>query len=188
MTKLRLFSLVAAIAIPMPARAQPAPAPAPADDIEMDDECDRVPTCMAEKLADALSGEPSEHAVQLDSLITFGGGTARVYSSGREKLEALARSWREHPRWSMITVWGYADARNNDALAQQRADKVRGYLIRYGVASGYVIAIGQDPRADDTPHRRVTAGRVDLTIALCDQASTDCRVKWLPGAPGAGTQ
>ena len=182
MTKLRTLLLVAAIAIPVVARAQPAPAPASAEDVEMDGDCEDEPTCMAAKLADAMTTQPTEQARQLDSVITFGAGTARVYSSGREKLEALARSWRDHPRWATITVDGYADAPSNFSLARQRADKVRGYLIRYGVAPRYVVAIGHSHPRADAPARPATGGRVDLTIAVCDQASEACRVKWPPSA------
>ena len=170
------------IAIPIGARAQPAPEPA--GEIEMKNGCEHEPTCVAEEFADALATQPADpHALRFDSLITFEPGRARVYSSGREKIEALARSWRAHAQWAMITVEGYAGPGGKVVLAEQRADRIRGYLVRYGVPAEYVVAIASDNIRGGTAAKRPVGGRVDLAIALCASTPEDCRIKRLPSAP-----
>jgi outer membrane protein OmpA-like peptidoglycan-associated protein len=184
MAKLQLLSIVVAISIPIVARAQPAPAAAGEAEIESASDCEHEPTCVAEEFADALASQPVDpQALRLASLITFEPGRARVYSSGREKIEALARSWRAHPRWATITVEGYSEAGGKVALAGQRASRVRGYLIRYGVPPEYVVAIGHDNVRGSTPVKRPIGGRVDLAIAVCDSTPEACRINRLPSAP-----
>jgi len=171
MFKLRLLSIATLLVIPLAALADPISA----DAREIQVDCGHELVCVAAKFADALtSSYAGRQALRLDSLITFKPGTARVYSRDREKLMALAATWQEHVRWTTITIEGYADSPNNPALALQRADKIRGYLIRYGVAADYVVAIDHPRmRADGPDHR--DGGRVDLTIGFCSKTSDECR-------------
>jgi len=185
MLKLPLLSMVVAIAIPVVAHAQPVAEAVAADDREID--CEQTPTCFAEEFADALSAPPAApqdlpglRPLRMESLITFEPGRARVYSSGREKLAALAATWRTRGRWPMITVEGYAGAGGKLALAEQRAGRVRDYLVRYGVPPEYVVAIGHDSARGSSSVKRPIGGRVDLAIAACD--SEDCRTNRAPTA------
>lgn len=178
MSKLQLLAMVVAIAAPIAARAEPAPSEA--REIQVD--CEQDPTCVAAKFADALSAQRGEQdALRLGSLVTFQPGSARVYSRDREKLMALAASWQEHVRWTMITVEGYADAPRNAALAQQRADKIRGYLVRYGVGAEYITAIEHDRASGDADKR--VSGHIDLTIELCYRTAAECRPPAIQVAP-----
>jgi outer membrane protein OmpA-like peptidoglycan-associated protein len=97
-----------------------------------------------------------------------------VYSKDREKLSALATAWQQHVRWAKITIEGYASGPGNPDLARARADKIRGYLIRYGVDPGYIVAVGRDHPRQGTPDLRTTGGRVDLSISFCSRSSEDC--------------
>ena len=121
--------------------------------------CDQNPRCYARDLALTLTR--SEYAVTLSRVIDFEPGRLRVYSKSREKLQALAQSWKQRSDWSVITIHGYA-AGSAD-LAQRRADKIRGYLIRYGVPPDLIVAIGQTGGAT-----------VDVSIELC-RPDTSCR-------------
>jgi outer membrane protein OmpA-like peptidoglycan-associated protein len=116
----------------------------------------------ARDFADALSGtaRPAPKQLRINTVVTFGPGTARVYSAGRERIAELARSWRTQPAWTVITVEGYSGTAGL-ALGQIRADRVRGYLIRYGVDPEYVVAVARGST-------KGPASRVDLAIALCD--------------------
>jgi hypothetical protein len=76
-------------------------------------------------------------------------------------------------RWSTITVVGHAGGGYHVALAQQRADKIREYLIRYGVAAEHVIAIAQDDALGAVPRSARTA-RVDLAVEICDRVAKEC--------------
>ncbi len=165
MLKWLLPSLLA-IMVPITARADPEPAQA--DDIELS--CEDPSTCAAMEFADALASQPGESQVErLGSVVAFEPGRVRVYSKDREHLMALAASWREHIGWATITVEGYAGVSSTAALAQRRADKIRDYLIRYGVAAEYVVAIAGNDRASD--------GHVDLAIARCNRSLDKCRLK-----------
>lgn len=182
MSKLQLLAMVFAIAAPTAVRAEPAIPEARETQVD----CEHQPTCVAAEFADALSAQQSERdALRLGSLVTFHPGSARVYSRDREKLMALAAAWQEHVRWTTITVEGYADARRNASLAQQRADKIRGYLIRYGVAAEYVVAIEHDHARGDADRR--ASGRIDLTIALCHRTAAECRAQDVVGAAADDT-
>jgi len=173
MSKLQLPVIASLLLLPIVARAEPTPTVA--REITLD--CEHQLTCVAAKFADALSaGATGTQALRLEALVTFKPGTARVYSKDREKLMALAASWQEHVRWTTITIEGYADTAANPALALQRADKIRGYLIRYGVAGDYVVAIDHPQVRADAPDRRA-GGRVDLTIESCSKPSDECRTE-----------
>jgi len=180
MPSLRPLALLVVLLIPMAARAEPAVAaladraaePDPA--IELD--CEDDPTCRAVKRADAPAGRSVEStALRLGSLVTFEPGRVRVYSKDREKLMLLAHAWQRHTQWARITIEGFDRAPGNLALAQRRADKVRNYLIRYGVAAEYLLAVGRAQPPGDASARRATGARTDLTITCCDRTSPRCR-------------
>jgi outer membrane protein OmpA-like peptidoglycan-associated protein len=114
--------------------------------------CDQNPRCFGRELAVALT--TPEPAITLRRLVDFEPGRVRVYSKSREKIQALVQRWKQRADWSVITVDGYAA--DNLELAQRRADKIRGYLIRYGVPPALVVAKGH-----------TGAATVDLSIDLC---------------------
>lgn len=166
--------MVAALALPGPVAAEARHAP---DDAG----CDRDPLCLAAAFAETMSA--SDGRLELDRLVTFEPGRIRVYSESREKLARLATVWRDSVGWAEITVHGYADAGGrtsaaNLALAQRRADKIRGYLIRYGVDPAYITAVGLPGAEADGPG---AARHVDLAITRCTRSSGTC----LPGAAQA---
>ena len=129
--------------------------PARADDSAT---CDQDPRCYGRELAHALTNTQS--VVVLPRVVEFEPGALRVYSRSREKIQAVAQRWQRRPDWSVITVHGYAG--DSADLGQRRADKIRGYLIRYGVPPELVVAVGHTGGAT-----------VDLSIDLCRDPS--CR-------------
>lgn len=122
-------------------------------------------TAKQPQVADAPSAAPKQ--LRINTVVTFDPGTARVYSAGRERIAELARSWQKQSAWTTITVEGYSGA-SGVGLGQIRADRVRGYLIRYGVEPEYVVAVGRGSA-------KGAVSRVDLAIALCDDATAPCR-------------
>ncbi|HEY0484407.1 MAG TPA: hypothetical protein VGD37_43100 [Kofleriaceae bacterium] len=160
MSKLQLLPVVAAVLAATVAHAEPARAvsPPPPDIREQDRQ-------LAAEFADALALPPiHQHALRFDSLIEFQPGSTRVYSRDREKLMAVAAAWRDRGRWTTITVESYG---SDASLARRRADKIRSYLTRYGIAAELIVA---------TTAARAGGGGVDLTIALCDPSSASCGV------------
>jgi outer membrane protein OmpA-like peptidoglycan-associated protein len=120
--------------------------------------CDRDPRCYARELALTLTA--SDSALSVQHVVEFEPGRVRVYSKSREKLQAIAEHWKQRTDWSVITVHGYAAG--SAGLGQRRAEKIRGYLIRYGVPPELVVATGESGGAT-----------VDLSIELC-RASETC--------------
>jgi outer membrane protein OmpA-like peptidoglycan-associated protein len=112
---------------------------------------------MAHTFADVLAAEGrAPRELRFDAIVTFERGSTRVYSASRERLQRLARAWQKQVRWGTITV----DGSGSGELAQRRADKIRGYLLRYGIAADRVIAIGRGSSS---------RSRVDLAITLCER-------------------
>jgi hypothetical protein len=191
---MRNLLLLSMLAILEPTAARAEPVPAEPDDIEID--CEHRPACVAAEFADALALQPvasqpvasqpvASQVQRPGSVIAFEPGRARVYSKDREKLMALAASWRKHIGWAAITVEGDAGASSDVALARRRADKISDYLIRYGVAAEYVVAIAHEHVRGDARNERGPGGHVDLTIALCDRTSDACRPKRRAAPVGA---
>jgi outer membrane protein OmpA-like peptidoglycan-associated protein len=164
------------------AHADPTPARFAVHESKAD--CGRKLSC-AEQFADALSSPSGVPAtLRIDSIIAYAPGSNRVYSRDREKLQSLAASWRTHARWSTITVVGHAGTGYHTALAQQRADRIRAYLIRYGVTAEHVIALGQDDARGAVPGA-ASAARVDLAIEVCDRLAKACARHAAVDAPRA---
>ena len=115
----------------------------------------------ARELAHTLTS--TEPSVVMRHVVDFAPGRVRVYSKGREKIQAIVESWRTHG-WSVITVHGYADA---VALGQRRADKIRGYLVRYGVPPELVVAIGHASAPGDA----VATAELSIDVSASRRAS-----------------
>ena len=127
------------------------------------DACEQDPRCYARDLAHVLTS--TEHAIVMHHVVDFQPGRVRVYSSGREKIQAIVARWHEHGDWSVITVDGYGSALD---LGRRRAEKVRGYLIRYGVPGELVVAVGHAASGG-------TAATTDLSIELCPRDGSCAR-------------
>lgn len=138
--------------------------------VEREPRCAADARCVARELAATLTA-PMD-AVVLPRLIQFEPGRVRVYSAGRERIQALADQWKKHRSWKVITVEGHAPrARRVTArgsLALRRAERIRGYLLRYGVPKEFVVARA----ADESGTTERSVGSVDLSIEVC--ASHHC--------------
>jgi outer membrane protein OmpA-like peptidoglycan-associated protein len=165
MVKLSALTLCALLSFCVLADAGNATAPANIS-------CDQDPRCYARDLALTLTS--AQESLVLQRVVDFNPGSVRVYSKSRERIQAIADQWKQRSDWAVITVNGYsgASARSRTdtiALGQRRADKIRGYFIRYGVPAEYVVAIGHDAAPGSA------AAAVDLSIALCSRASKCAR-------------
>lgn len=82
----------------------------------------------------------------LDERVLFDLGRARVRSKGRRVVRQIAQLWREHPEWQRLRVEGHTcdlgDEEDNRVLSQRRAEQVRRVLLRRGLASQRVQAVG----------------------------------------------
>jgi outer membrane protein OmpA-like peptidoglycan-associated protein len=127
------------------------------------DACAHDPRCYARELAHTLTS--TQQAIVMHRVVDFAPGRVRVYSSSREKLRAIVERWRQHTDWSSITVHGYGAL----DLGQRRAEKIRGYLIRYGVPRELVVAVGHAAAGG-------AAATTDLSIELCPRDGSCARM------------
>jgi outer membrane protein OmpA-like peptidoglycan-associated protein len=85
--------------------------------------------------------------------IDFDHGKARVTNIAKAKLDAVALRLRDNPR-ATVTITGYPDASGprQEALARQRAENVKQYLIeRHGIdASRLTTAIDMTDTSNRT--------------------------------------
>ena len=125
------------------------------------DACEHDPRCYGRDLANTLTSR--EHAIVMRHVVDFAPGRVRVYSSSRAKIQAIVARWQEHGDWSVITVHGYGSALD---LGRRRAEKIRGYLIRYGIPGDLVVAVGHAAAAATT----------DLSIELCPRNGSCVRM------------
>jgi outer membrane protein OmpA-like peptidoglycan-associated protein len=155
-----------------PARVMPPPPVSPGPVVvevaaDHDDVIDRESSCA--QLLDA--GCPIAEAIQiiddrivLDERVLFDFDRARVRSSGKRVIAAIAKLWQEHPEWQRLTIEGHADVRGTDeynqSLSESRAQHVRQALVEAGATPDLVGAIGygrskpRDPGTTETAHQR----------------------------------
>ncbi|MDB4960890.1 MAG: OmpA family [Myxococcales bacterium] len=115
------------------------------------------------RYADAMTMPSDEHL--LYKVVEFAPSSTRVYSREREQLMSLAKSWAATSHRAEITVHGYSDSLDLK-LAEHRAERIRGYLIKYGVDPARVATVG---------HTLDQGGRrVDLAIASCEKQPGRC--------------
>lgn len=157
----------------------PPPPPAPEEEpavVESDGEVlwDRDASCAQAMEACLALREVTvvDDRLILDERVLFDLGRARVRSKGRRVIRQIAQLWREHPEWQRLRVEGHTcdlgDPEANRALSQRRAEQVRRVLLRRGLASPRVEAVGigsAHPLVDEpTDAARQRNRRVEFVI------------------------
>jgi outer membrane protein OmpA-like peptidoglycan-associated protein len=111
--------------------------------------------------------------IVLEERVLFDVNRARIKSTGRVVIEAIAAACKAHPEWAEIAVEGHADVRGtaefNDWLSGTRADRVRDALLGAGIddervsAKGFGATAPRDPERTETAHARNR--RVEFVIS-----------------------
>ncbi|GFE85193.1 OmpA family protein [Steroidobacter agaridevorans] len=107
-----------------------------------------------------------------DALFTT--NAVRLSIPGHRRVEALAEFLEQHPERN-VAVDGYAGAGNyryDQALSTRRADAVRTYLLRRGIAANRLTARGADlPQDDDdfAPRQRRVEVIIEDPLTLAPQ-------------------
>lgn len=139
------------------AAAQPSP------DRDHDGVPDAQDACPSEPGAQDLNprrhGCPYVHTVILDPLeglhtVYFAAGAETPAPRSRSVLDAIARVLHSHPEIRRVSLRGHRTGRELDArrdLASRRADAVRAYLVRHGIAPERLIAESSAPQSPATP-------------------------------------
>lgn len=105
--------------------------------------------------------------------VQFEPGSARLTADARTALDEVARTLKNQSNLNAEIV-GHTDDQGNDnfnlLLSQQRAESVRQYLIRKGIAAGRLAALGlgeTQPVADNlTEAGRIANRRVEFRVAV----------------------
>lgn len=106
--------------------------------------------------------------IVLDARVLFKLNRSRVRSKGRSVLRAVARWWKQHPEWTGMVVEGHSCRRGpeawNQTLSEDRARRVRAYLIKLGVPADRVTARGFGTSRPVSKHNLRLNRRVELEM------------------------
>jgi outer membrane protein OmpA-like peptidoglycan-associated protein len=130
-----------------------------------------------------VAGSPANHGCPLDTIrqetrekvqhtakhINFLSGKAELSASSYPSLNELATLLIAHPTWK-VTIEGHTDsvhtAMSNQVLSQKRADAIKQYFVKKGIAASRLTAIGYGdtrPVADNkTVEGRAMNRRVEI--------------------------
>lgn len=127
-------------------------------------ELDAIPGAEVERRDDSI-------LVNFQSQMLFDSGSSSLQPGAYDRLRTLARTLNNYPR-SQIIIKGHTDGegsdRFNQTLSEQRADRVRSFLISEGVATSRITALGFGESlpvaTNSTPEGRSQNRRVELEI------------------------
>jgi len=109
--------------------------------------------------------------ITLNGSVLFESGQTDLIPAATQRLQAVARVLRAHPD-RRIVIEGHTDSRGgegmNQELSYQRAERVREFLVRNGVPTDNVRAVGRgesEPIANNrTPEGRANNRRVEIVV------------------------
>ncbi len=153
----------------------------PPKDSDGDEVFDFQDNCPAEKGVKDNQGCPAavkqlvvitREQLKILDKVFFDTGKATIQKRSNLLLDQIANVLNGHPEITLVQVEGHTDTvgkpENNKKLSQDRADSVRAYLVKKGVAEGRLKAVGfgQEKPADtnDTPAGREVNRRVEFNI------------------------
>ena len=149
------------------------------DDADGDGLADAIDRCPADAEVrngiDDQDGCPDEvpaivepQRIPLEDMVHFEFGTAVLRAGSLEVLEGLAQLLQAHPEYAKVEIRGYADpqgdAEPNLRLSQRRAERIRDALIRFGVASERLAAVGFGESDPIAPGQRISDNRQNRRV------------------------
>ena len=153
----------------------------PAKDTDGDTVFDHEDNCPAEKGVVENAGCPAaqkqlviitpEQLKILDK-VYFDTGKASIQKRSNALLDNIAQVLTVHPEIPLVQIEGHTDTvgtpEKNKKLSQDRADSVRAYLVKKGVAEARLRAVGfgqeKPAQSNDTPAGREVNRRVEFNI------------------------
>lgn len=161
-------------AVPVPVAARPAAA-APARNTDGDgdgvqDADDRCPGTAAGAAVDRKGCVLIEQVVLKG--VSFGSGSAVLQPAASDTLRGVAAAMKADSRLK-VEIGGHTDsvglAAKNKALSERRAQAVKKFLVKEGVAAERLDAVGygadQPVDSNDTPAGRANNRRVEFKVA-----------------------
>ncbi len=99
---------------------------------------DAIPGAQVQRRDDSL-------LVNFESSLLFNTGSSRLEPGAYDRLRSLARTLNNYPR-SQVIIKGHSDSTGdesyNQRLSEQRADRVRQFLVSEGVSPARITAVG----------------------------------------------
>ena len=123
--------------------------------------------CMPNPLKDLLAKSLSD--------LNFKTGSAEITTSSFTFLDEVAKSLSDYPQL-LLTLVGHTDNQGTDEynqkLSEDRANSVRSYLIKKGIAENKIVAEGKGESepitTNDTPEGRSKNRRVVFSLSIAN--------------------
>lgn len=114
----------------------------------------------------------TKRAITIRRQVHFGTGTAAIQPDSRQLLDSVVDALLKNPQILQVEIQGHTDNRGGQAfnmqLSQARADAVRDYLVKNGIAPDRLLAKGYGPTRPKapniTPAQRARNRRVEFMI------------------------
>ncbi|TVR02788.1 MAG: hypothetical protein EA398_06965 [Deltaproteobacteria bacterium] len=137
---------------------------------------DGVPACVPEPEPMVVRVDVETRRIELDETVFFATGSAEIETRSFNMLNQVADVLESNPQIRLVRIEGHTDSRGsrtlNTRLSRERADSVREYLIRRGIAPERLFSEGfgpDRPIADNnTADGRAQNRRVELHIVEQD--------------------
>ncbi len=159
----------------------------PAKDTDNDTVSDHLDNCINQAGPADNQGCPAEQKqlvaikqdrIEIKDKVYFDSGQATIQARSNALLDQMARVVSEHPEIVTVIIEGHTDDRGpadfNRTLSQQRADAVRDYLVKKGVATERFETKGFGPdrpvQPNTTSEGRAANRRVDFLTRYADDA------------------
>jgi outer membrane protein OmpA-like peptidoglycan-associated protein len=159
----------------------------PAKDTDSDTVSDHVDNCINQAGPADNQGCPAEQKqlvvikqdrIEIKDKVYFDTSQATIQARSHTLLDQMARVISEHPEIVKVIIEGHTDDRGpadfNRTLSQQRADAVRDYLVKKGVATERFETKGFGPdrpvQPNTTSEGRAANRRVDFLTRYADDA------------------
>ncbi len=153
----------------------------PSKDTDGDTVADHLDNCPSEKGVVENAGCPvaqkqlvviTAEKLKILDKVYFETGKALIQKRSNPLLDNIAQVLTVHPEIFLVQVEGHTDnvgqAEKNKKLSAERAESVRGYLMKKGVAEGRVRAVGfgqeKPAESNETSAGREANRRVEFTI------------------------
>ncbi len=125
---------------------------------------DAIPGAQVQRRDDSL-------LVNFESSLLFNTGSSRLEPGAYDRLRSLARTLNNYPK-SRVIIKGHTDGLGeesyNQQLSEDRADRVRSFLISEGVSAARITTIGFGQSlpvaSNTTPSGRAQNRRVEVEI------------------------
>jgi len=160
----------------------------PAKDTDGDTVADHLDNCINQAGPAENQGCPAaqkqlvvikQDRIEIKDAVYFDSGKATIQARSNALLDQMSKVINEHPEIIKVVIEGHTDDRGpadfNRTLSQQRAEAVRDYMVKKGVAADRLEAKGFGPdrpvQPNTTAAGRTANRRVEFLTRYADDAA-----------------